>query len=100
MAALVEAAGVLAVRRTGVFFMVIDLFTLIGVVGTAVVVTAYFATQQRWIAAEDWQFPMANLVGSIMMLVSLITAWNLPAALIDCFWIAISLYGLVRNANA
>jgi hypothetical protein len=80
--------------------MVIDLFTLIGVVGTAVVVTAYFATQQRWIAAEDWQFPLANLIGSIMMLISLITAWNLPAALIDCFWIAISLYGLVRNANA
>ena len=40
--------------------MVIDLFTLIGVVGTAVVVTAYFATQQRWIAAEDWQFPMGQ----------------------------------------
>jgi Na+-translocating ferredoxin:NAD+ oxidoreductase RnfD subunit len=88
------------VRKAEVFSMVIDLFTLIGVVGTAVVVTAYFATQQRWIAAEDWQFPLANLIGSIMMLISLITAWNLPAALIEVFWIAISVYGLVRNSSA
>jgi Na+-translocating ferredoxin:NAD+ oxidoreductase RnfD subunit len=80
--------------------MVIDLFTLIGVVGTALIVAAYFATQQGWIAAGDWQFPLTNLVGSIMMLISLITAWNLPAALIEVFWIAISVYGLVRNSSA
>jgi hypothetical protein len=80
--------------------MVIDPFSLVGIVGTVIIVAAYFTTQQGWLAAEDWQYPLANLVGSIMMLISLITAWNLPAAIMEGFWTAISVYGLVRNASA
>ena len=76
--------------------MAFDPFTLVGIVGTALIVAAYFATQQGWLTAEDWQYPLANLVGAILILVSLITAWNLPVAIIESFWAAISFYGLVR----
>ena len=78
--------------------MALDPFTFVGIVGTALIIVAYLATQQGWLTAEDWRYPLANLVGAILILLSLITAWNLPVAIIESFWAAISAYGLVRIA--
>ncbi len=68
-----------------------------GFVGTALLVAAYFANQQRWLSSEHWLFPLANLVGSCLMLASLWVQWNAPSAVIEGFWAAISLYGLARR---
>ena len=73
--------------------MAFDPFTLTGIVGTALMVAAYFATQQGRLTAKDWRYPLANLVGAILMLVSLVSAWNLPVAIIESFWAVISVYG-------
>lgn len=77
--------------------MVDDPFTAVGLVGTVVIVGAYFANQQGWLSSDDWRFPLANLVGAALILTSFWTAWNLPAALIEAIWAAISLYGLARR---
>jgi hypothetical protein len=61
--------------------MAFDPFTLAGMVGTALMVAAYFATQQGRLTAKDWRYPLANLVGAILILVSLVSAWNLPVVL-------------------
>ncbi|MGH7103773.1 MAG: CBU_0592 family membrane protein [Acetobacteraceae bacterium] len=77
--------------------MGLDLFTVAGIVGAVIVVVAYFANQQGWLPSADWRYPAANLVGSALILASLTTAWNLPSAVIEAFWAAISLYGLARR---
>ena len=59
-----------------------DANTIAGFVGVAIVVSAYFANQQGWLKSEDWRFPGANLIGSLLILASLWTAWNPPAAAI------------------
>jgi len=79
--------------------MVLDPFTLAGITGSTLIIVAYFANQQGWLRVEDWRYPLANLVGAILILVSLATAWNLPAAVIETFWAAISVYGLIRHAG-
>ena len=71
-------------------------FDLVGIVGTLIVVVAYFGTQQGWLRATDWRFPLANLVGAVLILVSLWFDWNLPAVVVEVFWVAISLHGLWR----
>lgn len=76
--------------------MAFDPYTVAGMLGAMIVVVAYFANQQGWLASTDWRFPAANLVGAGLILVSLSTAWNLPAAVIEAFWAAISVYGLLR----
>ena len=77
--------------------MAIPIYDVVGIVGTAVLVAAYFANQQRWLSSEDWRFPAANLVGALLILISLWFEWNLPSVVIEFFWIAISLWGISRS---
>ena len=77
--------------------MGIGVLTACGIVGAGLVVIAYFATIQGWLASSDWRFPAANLAGSLLILASLYQAWNLPSVVIEVFWAAIGVYGLVRN---
>jgi hypothetical protein len=71
-------------------------YDLVGFVGAAVMVAAYFANQQRWLASEDWRYPAANLVGAVLILISLLFAWNFPSVVIELFWALISVWGLAR----
>jgi hypothetical protein len=77
----------------------IDGFTIVGFVGAAIIIAAYFANQTGRLASDDRRFPLWNLAGAIMILASLVTQWNFPSAVIEAFWIAISLYGLVRTRS-
>ncbi len=74
-----------------------DPYNTAGLIGAAVVIAAYFANQQRWLDSEDWRYPAANLIGASLILISLYAEWNFPAAVIEGFWVAISLYGLVKR---
>ena len=73
-------------------------YRAIGLFGAAVYVAAYFANQHGWLKSEDWRFPAANLVGALLILVSLFAEWNLPSVVIEAFWAAISVYGLTKRA--
>ena len=68
----------------------------IGFVGAALVIGAYFLNQLGWLRSEDVRFPLANLAGAALILVSLAFRFNFPSAVIEGFWVAISLYGLWR----
>jgi hypothetical protein len=59
--------------------MLPSLLTIAGVPGSALIIFAYFANQQGWFHAENWRYSLANLVGAVLILASLITSWNLPA---------------------
>lgn len=49
--------------------MALDLLTIAGVAGSALIVFAYFANQQEWLRAENWPYSLANLVGAVLILV-------------------------------
>jgi len=70
---------------------------VIGTVGTLIVVAAYFGTQTRLINSDDLIFPMMNLLGSLLISFSLIHNFNLASALMEIFWIAISLLGIYQS---
>ena len=77
--------------------MPIAFYDVVGIVGTAMLIAAYFANQQRWLSSEDWRYPAANLVGAVLILISLWFEWNLPSVVIEIFWIAISLWGIGKS---
>jgi hypothetical protein len=77
--------------------MSLSIYNLVGFIGAAIIIVAYFAMQQRWLNALDWRFPAANVVGSLLILVSLWFDWNFPSVVIEIFWALISFMGLMRS---
>jgi hypothetical protein len=72
------------------------LHDLAGVIGSIIVIAAYFATQAGWLGASDPRFALANLVGAGLIIFSLMVDWNLAAFVMEVFWILISVFGLAR----
>jgi len=68
----------------------------VGSVGTLMVVVAYLLTQMRKLHATDLAFPIINLLGSLLIGASLYVNFNLASALIEFFWIIISLFGIFQ----
>jgi len=77
--------------------MTLDIYAVLGVIGSIIVIVAYFATQAGSLRANDPRFAWANIVGAGLILASLFAAWNLPAFIMEVFWILISIYGLARH---
>ena len=75
----------------------VTIFNAAGTVGAVLVIVAYAANQQGWLRSEDWRFQTANAAGAAFILFSLYDEWNTAAAVIEVFWLAISLYGLARG---
>lgn len=48
------------------------------------------------LSSNDMAFPVTNLIGAILLFISLMYAWNLPSVIIEICWIAISIYGIFR----
>jgi hypothetical protein len=72
-------------------------YDLAGILGAAIAILAYFATQKNWLTAQDWRFPAANLLAAILILASLVADWNLASFIIEAFWLAISIYGVSKS---
>ena len=73
-----------------------DPYIACGIVGAGCFVATYFTTLQGWLDTGSWRYPAVNLLGAVLVLISLTDAWNLPSVVLECFWGAISIYGLVR----
>ena len=65
--------------------------------GVLIIVAAYLWLQIGRIAGQNVVFSGANLLGSMLILVSLYFNFNFSAVLIEIFWIIISLFGLVMG---
>jgi hypothetical protein len=52
------------------------------------------------VTADDLRYPVINLVGAILILVSLTKTFNLASFVIEIAWIGISIYGIARIMRA
>jgi len=83
-------------KRMFELFSQITWIDYVGSFGTLMVVTAYFLTQMRYMSATDLAFPVINLIGSLLIGASLYVNFNLASALIEFFWIIISIIGIFQ----
>ncbi|HEY4112791.1 MAG TPA: hypothetical protein VGM17_01910 [Rhizomicrobium sp.] len=68
----------------------------VGILGSLLIVIAYFANLRGTLVTTGAAYSLLNLIGASLILFSLWWAWNLPAAVMEGFWAAISAYGLIR----
>ncbi|MBF9060593.1 cyclic nucleotide-binding domain-containing protein [Rhodobacterales bacterium HKCCSP123] len=78
--------------------MGLSLLAGIGVLGAAVYVFAYGALQLGFLRGSSVIYTVLNLIAASLVLVSLGEAFNLSSALIQGFWVVLSLIGLARHA--
>lgn len=67
---------------------------IIGLLGTALVVAAYFLMQLNKLDPKGLQFNLMNLAGAVCLILSLVVHFNLASFVIEIFWIAASLVGI------
>jgi hypothetical protein len=67
---------------------------IIGMLGTVLVVLAYYLLQLEKIGAKSLIYNVMNLVGAAFLLTSLCFTFNLASFVIELFWIGASLIGL------
>jgi hypothetical protein len=70
-----------------------------GTLGSGLIILAYFLNQVGRLTVSDVRYPVVNLAGAVLILLSLIAEWNLPTLVIESFWVVISLYGLWSYAR-
>jgi predicted membrane protein len=66
----------------------------IGMLGTLLVVLAYYLLQLERTDPKGLAYNMINLAGAVLLLFSLCFHFNLASFVIEIFWIAASLIGL------
>ncbi|AXT27626.1 hypothetical protein D1823_14210 [Ruegeria sp. AD91A] len=81
------------------FFDSLTIVDAIGSFGALIVVAAYFATQMRMMNSDDLAFPVINLLGSVLIVYSLLQNFNLASMLIEGFWIVISIIGIIQHVR-
>ncbi len=69
---------------------------IIGIIGVILILLAYSLLQCGKLPALSFSYPFLNLVGAILILISLSFSWNLPSAVIETAWVIISLLGILR----
>ena len=66
----------------------------VGLMGTFLVVLAYYLLQLERTHPQSLSYNMINLVGAALLLFSLCFKFNLASFVIEIFWIGASLIGL------
>ena len=74
-----------------------DIYQWIGFLGMAFVVIAYLFLQINKYTIRSLQYQLLNLVGAILLLISLFVHFNLGSFIIEIFWIIITVYGIIVN---
>jgi len=74
----------------------ITFYSIIGLPGVFLILLTYFLLQTEKMSSTGFLYSFLNLTGASLILFSLLYEWNLAAALIEIFWIIISLLGLIR----
>lgn len=78
--------------------MTLDLYSMIGFVGTACIIAAY-----AYLTFADEPNPYVvhgtNLAGAALLTISLLVHTNWPSLVLEGFWAAIAIFGLVKAAR-
>jgi hypothetical protein len=67
---------------------------VLGFIGVLLVLVAYSLQQMRRIDGNGLLYPLVNLIGAILILISLIYKPNMPAIVMEAAWALVSVIGI------
>jgi hypothetical protein len=69
----------------------------LGLLGVVLILLAYFLLQAHRLSGHALTYQLMNAAGALLVLVSLLYAFNLSAFLMELAWLAVSIYGIARG---
>jgi hypothetical protein len=81
-------------------FANLNWYDVSGLFGVAAYIGAYFGVQVGRLKPESTAYSVLNLIGPLLVLVSLTDAFNLASFVAQSFWVAITLLGLFKRYRA
>ena len=72
-------------------------FDVVGFIGVLLIVVAYLLLQLDKLPSSSPKYSLLNAGGALLIIVSLIFAFNVSAFIMEVFWFLISLVGLWRS---
>jgi hypothetical protein len=75
--------------------MTYGLLDFVGNIGVALMMIAYLLLQLNKLK-NGLLYSVVNAIGATLVILSLLTNFNLSAFLIEAFWVLISLVGIIR----
>ena len=70
----------------------------VGLAGVSCILAAYFLLQIEKVRGDSAQYLLLNLVGAILLIISLMVTFNLASFVIEICWLGISIFGLSKIA--
>lgn len=80
--------------------MIITIPDMIGMTGVSLVLSAYGLLNINKMSSDSLVYQLMNLIGSILLLISLCFNFNLSSVIIEVVWITFSVVGIVRVYRA
>jgi len=74
----------------------LDIFQIIGFLGMICIVYAYLLLQIGSYDSKSLKFQYINLIGAVLLLISLCVHFNLGSFIIEVFWIIITIFGIFK----
>ena len=72
------------------------LIDFIGLIGVVLIVVSYLLLQLEKLRANDLAYSLLNAIGASLIVLTLLVNFNLPALLMEVFWVLISCLGIYR----
>ncbi len=80
--------------------MIITIPDMIGMTGVTLVLTAYGLLNLNKLTSHSLVYQLMNLLGAVLLLISLCFNFNLSSVVIEVVWITFSLIGIIRVFRA
>jgi hypothetical protein len=69
-------------------------YDILGTLGVAVIILTYVLLQIERVRSDQLIYSLLNAIGAGLILVSLYFEFNFPSAVVEFFWLVISLFGI------
>ncbi len=70
---------------------------IVGLIGVVFIILAFLFLQMEKCSPFSVAYLLLNLGGSVCLLYSLFYNWNTASVVIECLWLFISIYGIIRH---
>jgi len=72
------------------------LYNIVGIVGVGLILIVYAMVQVDKLSVNNIYYSICNALGAFLIIVSLMVDFNLPAFLMEFFWVIFSLFGIYK----